>query len=114
MSRDEFCAASRRNWDERVTIHRRDTTEFSVERFLAGEKRLHAIDSGELGSTEPPGTDGSQTLSAFWDTERVARLGVPLEVADERRQPHRAAVALARVLDGGFGFALIRIARPSG
>jgi hypothetical protein len=28
--------------------------------------------------------------------------------------PHRAAVALARVLDRGFGFALIRIARPSG
>jgi catechol 2,3-dioxygenase-like lactoylglutathione lyase family enzyme len=27
---------------------------------------------------------------------------------------HRAGVALARVLDGGFGFALIRIARPSG
>jgi hypothetical protein len=25
-----------------------------------------------------------------------------------------AAIALARVLDGGFGFALIRIARPSG
>ena len=25
-----------------------------------------------------------------------------------------AAVAMARVLDGGFGFALIRIARPSG
>ncbi len=50
MSRDEFCAANRHNWDERVAIHRRDTTRFyAVERFLAGEKRLHAIDSGELG-----------------------------------------------------------------
>ncbi len=50
MSRDEFCAANRRNWDERVAIHRRDATGFyAVERFLAGEKRLHAIDSGELG-----------------------------------------------------------------
>jgi SAM-dependent methyltransferase len=49
MSRDEFCAANRRNWDERVAIHRRDATGFyAVERFLAGEKRLHAIDSGEL------------------------------------------------------------------
>jgi hypothetical protein len=39
MSRDEFCAANRRNWDERVAIHRRDTTRFyAVERFLAGEK----------------------------------------------------------------------------
>jgi len=28
--------------------------------------------------------------------------------------PHRAAVALALVLEDGFGFALIRIARPSG
>jgi len=25
MSHDEFCAANRRNWDERVAIHRRDT-----------------------------------------------------------------------------------------
>src|SRR5262245_48080857 len=50
MSRDVFRAANRRNWDERVAIHRRDATGFyGVERFLAGEKRLHAIDSGELG-----------------------------------------------------------------
>ena len=50
MSRDEFWVANRRNWDERVAIHRRDTTGFyAVDRFLAGEKRLHAIDSGELG-----------------------------------------------------------------
>ena len=50
MSRDEFSAANRRNWDERVAIHRRDATGcYAVERFLAGEKRLHAIESGELG-----------------------------------------------------------------
>src|SRR5215813_13830515 len=50
MSRDVFRAANRRNWDERVAIHRRDATGFyGVERFLAGEKRLYAIDSGELG-----------------------------------------------------------------
>jgi hypothetical protein len=50
MSRDEFRTANRRNWDERVAIHRRDATGFyGVERFLAGEKRLYAIDSGELG-----------------------------------------------------------------
>jgi 2-polyprenyl-3-methyl-5-hydroxy-6-metoxy-1,4-benzoquinol methylase len=50
MSRDEFRAANRRNWDERVAIHRRDTTGFyGVEQFLAGEKRLYPIDSGELG-----------------------------------------------------------------
>jgi SAM-dependent methyltransferase len=46
----EFLAANRRNWDERVPIHRRDRTGFyAVERFLAGEKHLHSIEVGELG-----------------------------------------------------------------
>ncbi len=46
----EFIAANRRNWDERVPIHRRDRSGFyAVERFLAGEKELHAIVLGELG-----------------------------------------------------------------
>jgi SAM-dependent methyltransferase len=46
----EFIAANRRNWDERVPIHRRDRSGFyAVERFLAGEKSLHAIENGELG-----------------------------------------------------------------
>lgn len=50
MSRAEFSTANRRNWDERVAIRGRDATGFyAVERFLAGEKRLHAIESGELG-----------------------------------------------------------------
>ena len=48
--RAEFLAANRRNWDERVAIHRRDRTGFyAVERFLAGDKHLHAIEWGELG-----------------------------------------------------------------
>jgi SAM-dependent methyltransferase len=46
----DFLAANRHNWDERVPIHRRDRSGFyAVERFLAGEKRLHAIEIGELG-----------------------------------------------------------------
>ena len=46
----EFFAANRRNWDERVPIHRRDRSGFyAVERFLAGEKHLQAIGGGELG-----------------------------------------------------------------
>jgi hypothetical protein len=50
MPSDEFLAANRRNRDERVPIHRRDRTGFyAVERFLAGEKRLHAVELGELG-----------------------------------------------------------------
>jgi SAM-dependent methyltransferase len=44
-----FLAANRRNWDERVPIHRRDCSGFyGVERFLAGEKHLLAIEWGEL------------------------------------------------------------------
>src|SRR6266851_277231 len=50
MPSDEFIAANRSNWDERVPIHRRDRSGFyAVERFLAGEKELHAIVLGELG-----------------------------------------------------------------
>ena len=46
-----FLAANRRNWDERVPIHRRDRSGFyAVERFLAGKKSLHAIENGELGA----------------------------------------------------------------
>ena len=44
-----FFAANRRNWDERVPIHRRDRSGFyAVERFLAGEKHLQAVEWGEL------------------------------------------------------------------
>jgi SAM-dependent methyltransferase len=47
---DAFIAANRRNWDERVAIHLRDTTGFyAIDDFLAGTKKLHAIESGELG-----------------------------------------------------------------
>lgn len=50
MPSNDFIAANRRNWDERVAIHRADRTGFyGVDRFLAGDKRLHAIESGELG-----------------------------------------------------------------
>ena len=50
MPSDEFLGANRRSWDERVPIHRRDRSGFyAVERFLAGEKQLHAIELGELG-----------------------------------------------------------------
>jgi hypothetical protein len=50
MGENEFLAANPRNWDERVPIHRRDRSGFyAVERFLAGDKHLHAIELGELG-----------------------------------------------------------------
>src|SRR5438105_11682847 len=50
MPSDEFLGANRRSWDERVPIHRRDRSGFyAVERFLKGEKELHAIVLDELG-----------------------------------------------------------------
>lgn len=50
MPSNDFLAANRRNWDARVPIHRRDKSGFyAVERFLAGDKQLHAIETGELG-----------------------------------------------------------------
>ena len=42
--------ANRRNWDERATIHARDTTgDYMLDRFRAGEDALHAIEAAELG-----------------------------------------------------------------
>src|SRR5882757_7200458 len=42
--------ANRRNWDERATIHARDTTgDYMLDRFRAGEDILHSIEAAELG-----------------------------------------------------------------
>ena len=39
-----------RNWDERATIHARDTTgDYMLDRFRAGEDALHTIEATELG-----------------------------------------------------------------
>jgi len=41
---------NRRNWDERATIHARDTTgDYMLDRFRAGEDALHEIEAAELG-----------------------------------------------------------------
>ena len=41
---------NRRNWDERATIHVRDTTgDYMLARFRAGEDALHTIEAAELG-----------------------------------------------------------------
>jgi SAM-dependent methyltransferase len=41
---------NRRNWDERASIHARDTTgDYMLNRFRAGEDALHAIEAAELG-----------------------------------------------------------------
>jgi SAM-dependent methyltransferase len=47
---DRFLAANLALWDERVAIHRRDETGFyAVERVLAGEDKLNAIEAAEIG-----------------------------------------------------------------
>jgi hypothetical protein len=39
------------NWEERATIHARDTTgDYMLDRFRAGEDSLHAIEAVELGN----------------------------------------------------------------
>jgi SAM-dependent methyltransferase len=41
---------NRRLWDERATIHARDTTgDYVLDRFRAGEDALHAIEAAEIG-----------------------------------------------------------------
>src|ERR1700745_773681 len=41
---------NRRNWDERATIHARDTTgDYILDRFRAGEDALHPIEAAEIG-----------------------------------------------------------------
>jgi SAM-dependent methyltransferase len=50
MSTADFFEANRKSWNERVAIHRRDATGFyAVERFLAGEDKLGAIEASEIG-----------------------------------------------------------------
>ena len=47
--RESWFAANRANWNERAVIHREDRTgAYALERFLAGEETLHAIEAAEL------------------------------------------------------------------
>jgi SAM-dependent methyltransferase len=51
MTAEEYFATNRKNWDERVAIHRRDETGFyEVGKVLAGEDKLNAIEAAELGN----------------------------------------------------------------
>jgi 2-polyprenyl-3-methyl-5-hydroxy-6-metoxy-1,4-benzoquinol methylase len=46
----DWIDVNRRNWDERATIHARDTSRtYMLDRFRAGEDTLFAIESAELG-----------------------------------------------------------------
>ena len=94
MPSDEFLAANRRNWDERVPIHRRDRSGFyAVERFLAGDKQLHAIERGELGEVAGKRLVHLQCHFGL-DTLILARLGAIVTGIDFSP----AAIAEARLL----------------
>src|SRR5205085_4477611 len=97
----EFLAANRRNWDERVPIHRRDRTGFyAVERFLVGEKRLRAIEIGELGDVKGKRLIHLQCHFGL-DTLILARLGAIVTGLDFSP----AAIAEARLLADKIGVA---------
>src|SRR5260370_30250512 len=101
MPSDEFLAANRRNWDARVPIHRRDRTGFyAVERFLAGEKRLHAIERGELGDVAGKRLIHLQCQFGL-DTLILARHGAIVTGVDFSP----AAIEEARLLAAKTGFA---------
>jgi 2-polyprenyl-3-methyl-5-hydroxy-6-metoxy-1,4-benzoquinol methylase len=47
---DDPIDINRRSWDERATIHERDTTGgYLLARFRAGDDTLHTIEAAELG-----------------------------------------------------------------
>ncbi len=101
MPSDQFIGANRRNWDERVPIHRRDRTGFyAVERFLAGEKRLHAIELGEVGDVEGKRLIHLQCHFGL-DTLILARHGAIATGLDFSP----AAIAEARLLSAKTGLA---------
>src|SRR5439155_17905384 len=101
MPSDEFLAANQRNWDERVPIHRRDRSGFyAVERFLVGEKRLRAIELGELGDVTGKRLIHLQCHFGL-DTLILARLGAHVTGLDFSP----AAIDEARLLAAKTGLA---------
>jgi SAM-dependent methyltransferase len=97
----DFLAANRRNWDERVAIHRRDRSGFyAIERFLAGDKHLHAIEAGELGEITGKRVIHLQCHFGL-DTLILARLGANVTGLDFSP----AAIAEAQALAAETGLA---------
>jgi SAM-dependent methyltransferase len=97
----EFLAINQRSWDERVPIHRRDSNGFyAVERFLAGEKRLHAIETGELGDISGKRLVHLQCHFGL-DTLMLARHGAHVTGVDFSAP----AIAEARALAEAIGVA---------
>jgi SAM-dependent methyltransferase len=101
MVANEFLAANRRNWDERVPIHRRDRSGFyAVERFIAGKKPLHVIEQRELGDVAGKRLIHLQCHFGL-DTLTLARPGAAVTGVDFSP----AAIAEARRLAAAIGVA---------
>ena len=66
---------NRRSWDERATIHARDTTGvYTLDRFRAGESALPGIEAAEIGDVRGKRVLHLQCHIGL-DTLRLARLG---------------------------------------
>ena len=97
---EEFFAANRRNWDERVAIHRRDATGFyDVARVLDGHDKLDAIVAAEIGEVEAKRVAHLQCHFGL-DSICLARRGArvtgldfsPAAIAEARRLAARTGV----------------------
>jgi SAM-dependent methyltransferase len=93
---DSLIEANRRNWDERVAVHRADRTGFyGVAGFLAGADSLMAIEAGEIG-----GVAGRRLLHLQChfglDTLSLARRGADVVGVDFSEAAIEAARGLAR------------------
>ncbi|MGE0719047.1 MAG: class I SAM-dependent methyltransferase [Alphaproteobacteria bacterium] len=97
--REAYFRANRANWNERVAIHRRDTTGgYRIDRFLAGDDRLNTIEDAELGDVA-----GKRLLHLQchfgMDTLRLARRGATVTGIDFSPD----AIAAARELAARIG-----------
>jgi SAM-dependent methyltransferase len=86
---------NRRNWDERATIHARDTTGFYLlDRFRAGDGGFNGIEAVELGDVRGKRVLHLQCHIGL-DTLRLARLGAFATGLDFSEEALKAARALA-------------------
>lgn len=86
---------NRRNWDERATIHARDTTGFyGLDRVRSDEDRLHSLEVAELGDIAQKRILHLQCHIGT-DTLRLARLGAIVTGLDFSAGAIRTARRLA-------------------
>jgi SAM-dependent methyltransferase len=93
---EKFFEANRRNWEDRVPIHLRDTTGFyQIDAFLAGGSGLGGIEEGEIGDVRGKRLLHLQCHMGL-DTLLLARLGSEVTGLDFSPSAIAAARDLAR------------------